>query len=53
MALRDREYFKAFPVIDLVDQGCWLLSPITFLHTRHLTFPKLLTLMLSGMRGSV
>ena len=29
------------------------LSPTAFLRTRHLTFPKLLTLMLSGMCGSI
>ena len=29
------------------------LSPTAFLRTRHLTFPKLLTLMLSGMCGNI
>ena len=29
------------------------MSPTAFFRTRHVTFPKLLTLMLSGMCGSI
>jgi hypothetical protein len=44
-------FAKALHSPDLLDSV--RLSPTAFLRQRHLTFPKLLTLMLSGMCGSI